>query len=232
MLGRPQQEVCLRCHGGRADLDRAVAEGFLSPGSRPALLSSVLSMPSLHPVSSTAFGRGEDREVVCTSCHSPHRSTPPGRGTANAEGNRYPSPMKADVLELELCEGCHGGLGVTTDSRLDVSRFFAPTNVSHHPVEAPASQRSPSVKPNLAGRFVNCTDCHGSDDPSGARGLHGSRTHKLLSRSYTTVDGAGESEVRHPHPAVVLKRCPGMTPVQIIFLNGHLKTKNLFHVRP
>lgn len=193
MLGKPQKDVCLRCHGGQVDVDRAVAGGLLSPGSRPPLLSAALALPSQHPLSPSAFRRGTKLDVVCTSCHSPHRSAPPGRGAAAAGGTRYPSVMSASTLEYELCEGCHGGLGAATASRLDVSRLFSPTNASYHPVEAPTSRRSPSVAPALAGKFVNCTDCHGSDEPFGARGPHGSRTRKLLARPYTTVDGAGES---------------------------------------
>lgn len=193
MLGKPQKDVCLRCHGGQVDVDRAVAEGFLMPGSRPPLLSPALALPSQHPLSPTAFGRGTTTEVVCTSCHSPHRSAPPGRGAAAAAGTRYPSPVSASMPEYELCEGCHGGLGAATASRLDVSRLFSPTNASFHPVEAPAARRSPSVTASLSGKFVNCTDCHGSDDSSGSMGPHGSRTRKLLRRPYTTVDGAGES---------------------------------------
>ncbi len=193
MLGAPQKEVCLRCHGSDADVERAVADGLLSPGIRPPLLSTVLTLPSQHPVSVTAYRKGVDREVTCTSCHSPHRSAPPGRGTSAVAGTRYPSPAGSAFLEFELCEGCHGGLGATTASRLDVSRFFAPTNVSYHPVEAQAVRRSPSVKTSLSGKFINCTDCHGSDDPAGAKGPHGSRTLRILSSAYTTVDGSGES---------------------------------------
>lgn len=194
MLGRPQGDVCLACHGSDADLERAVADGLLAPGVRPALLSAVLTLPSRHPVSPTAFRRGARGEVTCTSCHSPHRGMPAGRGTAAAAGTRYQSPASPALLEYELCEGCHGGLGATTASLLDVSRFFAPTNASFHPVEAPANGRSPSAKPDVSGKFVNCTDCHGSDDPAGPRGPHGSRTPGLLVRPYATVDGTGESE--------------------------------------
>lgn len=192
MLGRPQTEVCLRCHGSKAEADAAVAAGFLSPSARPPLLATAMASIAQHPVSATAFSRSQP-EVVCTSCHSPHRSAPPGRPSGAPDGTRYPSPASPRMTESELCEGCHGGLGQTTASRLDVSRFFAPTNVSYHPVEAPAAERSPSVRPELGGKFVNCTDCHGSDEPSGPRGPHGSRTKQLLRLAYTTVDGTGES---------------------------------------
>lgn len=194
MLDKPQKDICLRCHGSDADLERAVADGILAPGARPPLLSAVLTLSSRHPVSPTAFRKGAEGEVTCTSCHSPHRSTPAGRGTAATAGTRSPSPASPALLEFELCEGCHGGQGAATASLLDVSRLFAPTNVSFHPVEAPANGRSPSAKPAASGKFVNCTDCHGSDDRSGPRGPHGSRTPKLLIRPYATVDGTGESE--------------------------------------
>jgi hypothetical protein len=193
MLGRPQKDVCFRCHGSEADLERAIADGALAPGTSPPLLSALFALPSRHPVSPTSFRKGFGREVVCTSCHSPHRGMPAGRGAAAVAGSHYPSSESPAILEFEMCGACHGSLGATTTSLLDVSRLLAPTNASYHPVEAPSSARSPSVTSARAGKLVNCTDCHGSDDRSGPRGPHGSRTRRLLSRSYVTLDGTGES---------------------------------------
>lgn len=72
-----------------------------------------------------------------------------------------------------------------------------PANRSFHPVEGPAIDRSPSVDPILTGREINCTDCHGSDDPEDARGPHGSSVPHILRAGYASADGQPESPVTY-----------------------------------
>lgn len=194
MLGKAQQQVCLDCHGSQADQDRAVSSGRLAANRRPLLLSSNMAQPYTHPMTAGALSGRQERVVTCSSCHSPHRSTPFGRSGNVATGTRCVSPKDPSRFEFELCESCHGNAGVTTQNRTDVSRLFAPTNQSSHPVEGPSAGRSPSVIPSLAGREINCTDCHGSDNRAGPRGIHGSGVKNILNASYTTSDGGGESE--------------------------------------
>jgi predicted CXXCH cytochrome family protein len=45
----------------------------------------------------------------------------------------------------------------------------------------------------LSGGQINCTDCHGNNDASGARGPHGSSVRHLLKANYVTTDGIRES---------------------------------------
>lgn len=192
MLPTAQQALCLSCHGTAADVARQVARGELAAGVEPPLVGNALELPVTHPIDGAAFSRWDSGAVTCTSCHSPHRASsepsvpgPPGR--------RKLSPRNPNRFEFELCQSCHGSGGTTTQSLLDISRRTSPSNRSYHPVEAPTAGRSPSVIPALAGREINCTDCHGNSDPAGLRGPHGSTVAYLLIDEYAVADGRAES---------------------------------------
>lgn len=197
MLPQAQVPVCLSCHGTNADLERRVRKGDVSPDARPPLLAHMLGQPFLHRLNQRVFSademKGDKRTVTCSSCHSPHRGmrdrwtgdTPPGR--------QLLSTKDPTQFEYQLCESCHGSEGPGTQSYSDISRLLHVGNPSYHPVEAPSRDGSSSVLPALAGREINCTDCHGSADPRGPRGLHGSSEAFLLRRRYPTLDGAVEA---------------------------------------
>lgn len=193
MLPAPQTQVCLSCHGSQAQADALVRSRDLSPIATPTLLSTNLSRPFVHPISEGAFSRHQPRAVTCTSCHTPHRRMVEGTRGSRFTGRKRLSPRNPTRFEYELCQDCHGSAGATTESLLDISRLTSPDNSSFHPVEGSASERSPSVRPNLTGQEINCTDCHGNSNPEGPRGPHGSSVAYLLRRNYTTVDGSNES---------------------------------------
>lgn len=193
MLPVAQAEVCLGCHGSQADLGRQVARGIVAPDVRPPLLSSVLAGPSVHPLDVQAFSQRQPGAVTCTSCHSPHRGMAERTSGDAPPGRRKPSPKDPGRFEVELCGRCHGSGGASTQSLLDVGRLLDPSNRSYHPVVAPAMAGSPSVLPSLAGREINCTDCHGNGDPAGPRGPHGSPVPFILRAGYVTTDGSDES---------------------------------------
>ncbi len=147
----------------------------------------------MHPISPDAYSAREEGSVTCSSCHSPHR----GRrapAAAASQGVKRLSPQSPVRFEYELCQSCHGNAGVLTQDLLDLSRLLSPQSSSYHPVEAETMERSPSVKPELAGKFVSCSDCHGNSDPSGPAGPHGSRFPYLVRLRYVTADGTPESE--------------------------------------
>jgi predicted CXXCH cytochrome family protein len=193
MLPAPQRDVCLSCHGTRADRDRSVRTGKVAGSAEPRLLGSVFSQPHVHPVSRHAFSADEPGAVTCTSCHSPHRGhRDPVAGT-EPPGRQRRSTKNPGRFEYELCESCHGSQGATTQSLSDISRLLHPGNPSYHPVEAPSRDGSASVVSSLSGREINCTDCHGNSSPRGPRGPHGSTEPFVLRAPYTTLDGSPES---------------------------------------
>jgi len=192
MLPVAQVALCLRCHGSASALERRIADGDVAAGARPALLDGVLAQPWVHPLDRGAFSRDGTQGVTCTSCHAPHRGLPAGRD-AMASGRPYRSTRDPGRLEYELCQRCHGGAGSGTASLTDISRLTSPSNRSYHPIEAPVMATAPSVRAELAGREINCTDCHGNSDPGGPRGPHGSAVPFLLRARYATADGGPES---------------------------------------
>jgi cytochrome c553 len=193
MMPAAQKDVCLKCHGTQAELDRTVQEGKLSPAVRPSSIDAALSQPFVHPMSDQAFSRWEPGVVTCTSCHSPHRSTA-GRAVGAATTGQNPSTRDPLRLEYELCQECHGNQGVDTQSLLDISRLFNLNSRSYHPVEGPVREGSISVVASLAGQMISCTHCHGNSDPSGPAGPHGSGVRYILGAGYQTTDGVPESE--------------------------------------
>lgn len=192
MLASPQSEVCLACHGSQVERDEMVRAGLLSPTAEPQLLSSALAQSHRHPVDEEAYTRREPRVVVCTSCHSPHRSASSAPEAAFRAASVRPSPRNPGRAEFELCESCHGGAGPGNRDPMDVSGRFDPRNMSFHPVEAPARNGSPSTRPEVSGQQINCTDCHGNSE-AGTPGPHGSAVRFLLRREYTTLDGQEEA---------------------------------------
>jgi predicted CXXCH cytochrome family protein len=193
MLPAPQRDVCLSCHGTRAQRDRAIRAGKVTGSGEPRLLGSAFSQPYVHPISGHAFSAEEPGAVTCTSCHSPHRGHRDKATGLGPPGRQRRSPKNPSRFEYELCEGCHGSQGATTQSLSDISRLLHPGNPSYHPIEAPARDSSPSVIPSLAGREINCTDCHGNANPRGPRGPHGSTEPFILRAPYATLDGSPES---------------------------------------
>lgn len=191
MLAAAANEVCLACHDSQARAADAVARGWLAPGARPPLLGGLLVLPFTHPLTADATSREQTGAITCTSCHSPHRGSREPRLDGVA-GRKRLSPRDPRRFEHELCESCHGGAGVTTESLRDLSRLFDPNSRSFHPVHAPTAERAPSVVAALAGREINCTDCHGNSDAQGPRGPHGSAVAALLVANYVTVDGSDE----------------------------------------
>lgn len=193
MLDASQKDVCARCHGTEADLNRSIEAGWVAADARPPLLGVPSSTVARHPVSATAFRDLEDSEVTCTSCHSPHREMVEPKNDGSPSGRKRLSPKSRNLFEHELCEGCHAEPSSPESPTWGVGRLLDGGNRSYHPVHTPSAQASPSVKPGLRGKEINCTDCHGSNDPTGPAGPHFSGVPFLLRFPYIARDGAPDS---------------------------------------
>ncbi len=193
MLPGPQGEVCFSCHGSQAGRDRQVMAGVLDSTAQPQLMSSTLTKPYTHPITEKAYSRHEVDAVTCSSCHSPHRGLPPGAKSSAGLGVRRLSTRDRGQTEVELCTSCHEENTATPSDRRDVGGLLRPRNRSYHPVKAPSAERSPSLAADRAGREIECTDCHGNNDPNGIQGPHGSSVRYLLKAEYRTADGGTES---------------------------------------
>ena len=184
MMHSPQRATCLGCHGSAMTALRQE----LPADARPVSLDRLEGKLAVHPIDQDAFSRRDPNVVVCTSCHSPHRSIPDPR-PPKPDGTRYRARTDPSKFENDVCLGCHG-----PQSRGDIATQVRSLNRSYHPLTAPAAGQSRTLDPALTGRLINCTDCHGNSDPSGPRGPHASDVAGLLAREYRRGDGTDESE--------------------------------------
>lgn len=197
-----QEDNCLGCHDGsvaQTDIRAELAKFSRHDVFRNEGVHDIRETPSAAPA-----------HVECVDCHNPHTV---GRITAQAP--LLPGAMQGATgvtisgafvptaqFEYEVCFKCHADnpdrpqSSITrqitqTNTRLE----FDPTAPSYHPVAAPgANQNVPSLNPPLTvATLIYCTDCHNSDNPSGARGPHGSVYPDLLAYRYETSDFTQES---------------------------------------
>ena len=196
--------ACYRCHGtGRAE---EVRSGRLSARAAPAELQTQFLKPSHHPVewpgehtSNERFPETDSnarRHVKCLDCHDAHGAPPQeARGTIGLRTR--PSSSKRFSTEAQLCLLCHGPAANRPARQPDVQRQFMAT--SFHPVLSPGRATSvPSlVQPLTGASVISCSDCHGSEETSGALGPHGSIFAPLLVRQYSKDDNQPESPARY-----------------------------------
>jgi hypothetical protein len=117
---------------------------------------------------------------------SPRRATR-AKEIRDARGRSQP--------EHRLCYDCHGSGVVSARGREDIERLLRRGNPSFHPVEAPGrgSDVPSLIEPHNEQSVIACTDCHGSDQPGGARGPHGSAFEPLLKAHFERDDGRPET---------------------------------------
>ena len=210
-----EEGTCLTCHGDSGSRNRMVEGGYLkSQGA--SLLSDIaneLSKPYNHPVLTIQGVHRQlealPEEVVnaarhseCVDCHNPH-VVEKGKPFRGLKGRRVGSLITEIENEYELCYRCHSESANLPGNSSDKHAEFKTTNPSFHPVEGEGkntvviSLKEPYVaqkkRPNEVSR-ITCGDCHGSDDPAGPKGPHGSNYQGLLVLDYQVDDGMPESE--------------------------------------
>ncbi len=212
---RGEERVCLNCHGTGGDRSRMISSGYLDPGKIRGSLHDIgqeLRKPYSHPVL-TIRGIHNAREELpedsasaarhseCVDCHAPHdlARDEPFRGIGGRRVGNFYAPIEH---EYELCYRCHAESANLPPRSTNKHAEFKTSNPSYHPVEGEgASAYVISLKDPYVGRktapgersTITCGDCHGSDDPDGPAGPHGSRFRGLLVRNYEMEDGRPES---------------------------------------
>lgn len=186
VLAKTGDELCVACHSAAARNDGAKKDFGIGPGANPPDVETELRKAYVHSA------------VRCLDCHSAHaaiRAASPVTGSGPGSGLRKGSPRRGFASEADLCLSCHGTRGPRGADVHDLAARFDPTNPSFHPVLAAGrSQSVPSLRGPLGtASLVNCTDCHGSDSPTAARGPHGSQNASLLRKPYAKADGQPES---------------------------------------
>jgi len=209
-----EETVCLQCHGSGQDRQMMVSKDYLrsSRSGEIANINDQLRKPYNHPVLSVR-GVHQAKEALpeevsnaarhseCVDCHEPHvvEKDKPFRGI----GGRRIGNFMADIdKEYELCYKCHSSSVNLPSKATNKHAEFKATNPSFHPVEGEGrslyviSLKEPyNEREERPGDIsvITCGSCHGSDDPNGPRGPHGSNYPGLLLQNYEMEDLRPES---------------------------------------
>ncbi len=187
MLAKTKDDFCFQCH---------------SFSGKASDIYSQLSKRSNHRILETSRYHvpGEElpakdiaapRHASCYDCHNVHRSEKDAqlKGIRGYAG-KGAKPRKM-TREYEVCYNCHADSANRGSDELDVSLDFDPANPSYHPVETYGRN---SFVPSLRREYrkssmIDCSDCHGNDDPSGPKGPHGSIYEPILRYHYVRSEG-------------------------------------------
>lgn len=202
-----EEDNCLDCHDGRVattDIASAMAKPYYH---------GVEDFTGVHDAAEDYAWEQVPRHVECSDCHNPHQAgeTPsPGAGVVSGatQGVRGISAagqmVPAAQYVYEICFKCHSDIANNVINsppvsrqltNLDTRQTFNPANPSFHPVVGQGKNSDvPSLLPPYTiHSIISCTDCHGSSDPLGPAGPHGSDYRYLLTERYVTEDNTPES---------------------------------------
>jgi len=209
-----EEGPCLDCHGSDFRRSKVVQKGLLVETGDLHLVDveAELRKPYSHPVL-TVSGIHLKNEALpeevsnaarhseCVDCHEPHvlEKLQPYKGLKGQKVGNF--SVEIDQ-EYQLCYRCHANSANLPAWSSDKSLELRTSNPSFHPVEGEGanahviSLREPYVARKVRPADVStigCSDCHGSDDPNGPRGPHGSNHRGLLKYNYELEDGRIES---------------------------------------
>lgn len=218
MYNNGEENSCVPCHGNDMDRSKMTLNGYLASKGISKLkdIAADLGKTYHHPVLEVrgAHRSGEilpeelinaTRHSECVDCHNPHL-TEETRPLAAIQGRRVGNFITEIVNEYELCFKCHSTSANLPQNSTDKEAEFRIANPSYHPLLAEGKLAFVvSLKKPYAARKQNpndiskisCSDCHGSDDRSGAKGPHGSRFRGLLKYNYQMEDGRNESDYEY-----------------------------------
>ncbi len=209
-----EEAVCLACHGDAQARNQMVGKGVLRMAGNASFadIAAELRKPYRHPTL-TVQGVHQKFEVLpeqvvnaarhaeCVDCHNPHL-TEKGRPYRGLKGRRVGNFTGEIEQEYQLCYRCHSESANLPGTSTDKHAEFKVSNPSYHPVEGEGkntyviSLKEPYVaKKERPGDVstISCSDCHGSDNPNGPAGPHGSNFAGLLKLNYQMEDGRPES---------------------------------------
>ena len=206
--------VCITCHGNpqrRVDNPKMPKGSFKDVGNL-ANIEVEFAKTYRHPVFD-APGRHRGNETLpevdpkaprhceCVDCHHPHYVTKENK-FAGIRGKRVVNQMVSVTSEAEVCYRCHAESanlpGKYTNKRLE----FSMNNPSFHPVEGEGKNSAvislirPYREKKIAPAdisIIECSDCHGNDDPNGPKGVHASRFKYILKENFEAGDNVAES---------------------------------------
>lgn len=215
LLRQSEENLCYTCHDGNRNsaLETVgateIVTVFNKASRHPVALTNGIHDAGEGPLNSTPPPSSYlpeqsptvTRHVECADCHNAHAVTNTDtigqiNGTLRQEWGVTISGVKISpaTYEYQICLKCHGDSQNLPPNEINKRTEFDPLNRSFHPVVAPGTN---SFVPGLlapwtATSTMNCTSCHGNNDPSGAQGPHGSDYTPLLKNQYTATSGTAE----------------------------------------
>jgi len=179
--------LCFKCHGDKITLLNSEKEGLV-------VLNETKDLKNIRLEFEKRFSH---RKVKCTACHHQHRM----KRKVDTEFSRYRkiSPYDGKEYEYELCFRCHSSSsmsthGVTKDIKSKFENIFG----SSHPLLRENNAEMEfftSLKDEWKSRkYIECSDCHGSDDLTASEGVHGSTNPFILKFEYELRSGNPEGE--------------------------------------
>lgn len=204
---------CISCHGASSKSNFSLA----SQNIQLKDIAKEFTKNFKHPVFTAKQNKHSAREILpetnpatprhvdCADCHSTHFLTPenPYAGLITKKNGNFKAPI---TKEYELCYLCHADSANLPLKSTNKKMEFSTNNKSFHPVEgegknlAVISLMRPYREKKITSNdvtIIKCADCHGSDDPNGSRGPHGSKYEGLLVENYSTSDGSSESDLAY-----------------------------------
>lgn len=186
-LAGSKDDLCFKCHGFSGKASDIYSE--LTKLSNHKILETSRyhvpgeELPEKDP--------SAPRHASCYDCHNVHKSEKSDllKGLRGYSGKGFSA--KQTSRQYELCYSCHSDSANLRAEALNISLAFDSSNPSFHPVEAYGKRASlPSIRNSGLSRMIDCTDCHGNDNPAGPKGPHGSRFAPILKYQYIRTAGA------------------------------------------
>lgn len=199
-----EEDNCIVCHNSN------VASKSIEADLTKPYLHPVQQQSGVHDAAEDFITGSVENHVECEDCHNPHQVNS-SAGEAPTVSGKNTGVLGIDIggqqLEdaqnlYEICFKCHADNNVISEpnitrqiDQLNTRLEFSPGNPSYHPVVSPTAGTSvPSLLPPYSSNsIIYCSDCHGSDDPEGPKGPHGSIHQYLLVDRYETADMTSES---------------------------------------
>ncbi len=197
------EDNCLTCHDGSVSKTNIKKELSKYSGH------NVMKYNNIHDIRESVMASPE--HVECVDCHNAHAiqdisaQAPLAAGSiSKVSGVTASGGVVGEIqYEYELCFKCHADNPSRINSNIsrqitqtNTRLEFDPSNPSYHPVVAAGANKDvPSLKASMAKTtLIYCTDCHSSNNTSGAKGPHGSNYEYLLKYRYETKDYTSEGD--------------------------------------
>lgn len=209
-----EENVCLSCHDGVQTPNEFwfvnatnVATDFNKQYKHPVTATSqVHNRNETWPITNP----NAPRHVECIDCHKPHQARQ-NVNVGNISGTIYGADgvdMNGNYVaqiqyEYELCLKCHGNAANLPAGSVNKIAEFDTTNKGFHPVfglnrnnpifriyenHMPTVTNKLLKAPWTSQSMMTCSDCHGSDNPNGPQGPHGSVWDGLLKKQFSKVN--------------------------------------------